>query len=363
MLDKQLILSGSRIALRGLLNPHFGAGSGDPGRTKLDLLILGLLLIILIALSSGCVLSLSKGCTSSIVEVDNVQERLDTAAPLIAGPNTVGQTFVSHYPRLSAIELLLVVYPQDGSPPDAPRHLTFHLRSDPQDEADIVTLTVDTSNWKHNDPYRFSFPPQADSENETYYFFLDATEGNKTTVWHSSLDAYGEGAVYLDGQSSESDLYFKTYYDYNLASIALDIWHGLRSGLWLVVPLLALFICPGYLLHSLLSPKSEPEPLEHLALVVGLSLALVPLALLFCSALDIALNETRVLVAAVALSIGAFVAVGLHRFQGFGGGGCVPPIGPLSLLFSSYSSYLYYFAFSTSALWSCPLGLIRCITL
>ncbi len=267
---------------------------------------MGLLLIILIALSSGCVLSLSKGCTSSIVEVDNVQERLDTAAPLIAGPNTVGQTFVSHYPRLSAIELLLVVYPQDGSPPDAPRHLTFHLRSDPQDEADIVTLTVDTSNWKHNDPYRFSFPPQADSENETYYFFLDATEGNKTTVWHSSLDAYGEGAVYLDGQSSESDLYFKTYYDYNLASIALDIWHGLRSGLWLVVPLLALFICPGYLLHSLLSPKSEPEPLEHLALVVGLSLALVPLALLFCSALDIALNETRVLVAAVALSIGAF---------------------------------------------------------
>ncbi len=257
------------------------------------------------ALSRGCVLSLSKGCTTSIVETDNVQERLDRAAPVIAGSQTVGQTFVSHYPRLSAIELLLVVYPHDGSSPDAPRHLTFHLRSDPQDEADIVTLTVDTSNWKHNDPYRFSFPPQADSEDKIYYFFFDATEDNRTTVWYNSLDAYGEGEMYLDGQPSEGDLHFKTYYDYNLASIARDVWRGLLGGAWLILPLLALFTLPGYLLYSLLSFESEAEPLEHLALVVGLSLALVPLALLLCSVLGIVVNGTRVLIAVVALSIGA----------------------------------------------------------
>ena len=33
-------LSGSKIALRGLLNPRFGPGSGDPGRAKSDLLSL-----------------------------------------------------------------------------------------------------------------------------------------------------------------------------------------------------------------------------------------------------------------------------------------------------------------------------------
>ena len=33
-------LSGSKIALRGLLNPRFGPGSDDPGRAKLDLLSL-----------------------------------------------------------------------------------------------------------------------------------------------------------------------------------------------------------------------------------------------------------------------------------------------------------------------------------
>jgi len=36
-----LRLNGSKIALRGLPNPRFGPGSGDPGRAKLDLLRLG----------------------------------------------------------------------------------------------------------------------------------------------------------------------------------------------------------------------------------------------------------------------------------------------------------------------------------
>jgi hypothetical protein len=249
--------------------------------------------------------ALSSGCTVSTIETDNIQERLDKAAPVIAGLQTVGQTFVSHYPRLSAVELLLVVYPDDGSPPDTPRNLTFHLRSAPQDATDIVTLTVNTSNLKHNDPCRFSFPAQADSENRTYYLFLDGTEGNKTTVWYNSFDAYGEGAMYLDGQSSDGDLHFRTYYDYNLASIACDIWRGLLDGAWLILPLLALFTLPGYLLYSLLAFESEPEPLEFMALVVGLSLALVPLVLLFCSVAGIVLNGTRVRIVVVALSIGA----------------------------------------------------------
>lgn len=260
--------------------------------------------------------ALSNGCTTSIIETDNVQERLDRAAPILGTPplsppqagrmkGGVGQTFVSHYSRLSAVELLLVVYPHDGSPLDAPRHLTFHLRSDPQDEADLVTLNVDISNLKHNDPCRLSFPPQADSEDKTYYFFLEAVEGNKTTVWCSSFDAYGEGAMYLDGQPSEGDLHFKTYYDYNLALMVRDVWHGLLEGAWLILPLLALFTLPGYFVYSLLVYEPEAEPLEHLALVVCLSLAVVPLALLFCSVLGISWNRTRVLIAVVALGIAA----------------------------------------------------------
>ena len=244
---------------------------------------------------------LTSGCTASKIEIDNSQERLDKAAPIITGPQTVGQTFVSHYPNLSAVEVLLVVYP--GA--DAPRTLTFHLRSDPQDKTDIVTLAVDISALKHNEPCRFSFAPQAGSENKTYYFFLEAPEGNNTTVWYNSLNAYGEGELYLGGQPREGDLYFKTYYDYTLDVIGRDIWRGLRDSGWLALPLLALFILPGYLLCSLLLTEPMSDPLEHLALVVGLSMALVPLVFLFCSVVGFALNRARVLVVTLALGVGA----------------------------------------------------------
>lgn len=253
------------------------------------------------------------GCAPSIVEMDNTQERLDKAAPIIAGPQVVGQTFVSHYPNLSTVELLLVVYADANTL----RPLTFHLRSSPQDKTDLVTVAIDTSALRHNDRCRFSFAPQADSENKTYYFFLEAPWGNNTTVWYSSLDAYGEGTLYLNGQPSEGDLYFKTYYEYTLKVMARDIGHGLRSSGWLILPIFALFILPGYLLYSLLPSESGADPVEHLALVVGLSLAVLPLVFLFCSVVGFALNGTRVLIAVVAMSIGAFWRLASTGFRDF----------------------------------------------
>ncbi len=199
----------------------------------------------------------------------------------------------------------MVVYSDEGSSPPTPRTLTFHLRSNPQAEADLASLTVDASNLEHNDPIRFSFPPQPDSEGKTYYVFLEAPQGSETTVWCSTFDAYGEGTMYLSGQPGDGDLRFKTYYDYNLASMARDVWRGLLSEGWLILPLLAVFALPGYLLHSLLSSEPESDPLEHLALVVGLSLALAPLALLVLSVLGVVLNATRVLIAVAALGVAA----------------------------------------------------------
>ena len=250
---------------------------------------------------------LAAGCTTSIVEVDNVQDRLDEAAPAIGGPYTVGQTFISHYPRLCAIEVLLVVH-QDGQKADVPPRLTFHLRSYPSSTTDIVAITIDTSGLRHNDPYRFTFSPQADSENKSYYFFFEATEGNKTTFWCSSLNAYPEGAMYVDGAVAEGDLYFKTYYDYSPRLMGRDIWQAVSGRGWLIVPLCALFWLPGYILYDLVFPKSDVSLPEHLAIVTGLSLALVPLTLLLGTAVGISLDGTRVRVATA-----LFSALGLWR--------------------------------------------------
>ncbi|MFQ6059621.1 MAG: hypothetical protein ACE5MB_12160, partial [Anaerolineae bacterium] len=203
---------------------------------------------------------LVSGCSPSMLEVDNEQGRLDRAAPLIQGSHTVGQTFVSHYPRLSAVEVLLVVYPDEGQDARAPRRLTFHLRSDPRSPTDLATVAVDATSLEHNAPHRFTFAPQPDSEGRAYYFFLEGTEGNKVTVWYNTLNAYGQGAMYVDGRAQEGDLDFKTYYDYDVGLMARDLGRGLASHGGLILPLLAMFTLPGYVLHSLLLPHEEPEP-------------------------------------------------------------------------------------------------------
>ncbi len=64
---------------------------------------------------------------------------------------------------------------------------------------------------------------------------------------------------------------------------------------------IAIFVLPGYLLHSLILPESELEPLQRLAISLGLSMAMAPLALLLCTAAGIKLDSTTVMWATVLL--------------------------------------------------------------
>ena len=263
-------------------------------------------------------LILVTGCGPSVVELDNEQGHLDQAAPLI-GEHTVGQTFVSHYPRLTAVEVLLVVY--DEPQPAPSRRLTFHLLTSPYSQQDLVTLNVDTASLKHNDPYRFTFPPQPDSEGRAYFFLLEASEGNKVTVWQSSRNAYGEGTLIVDGQPTPGDLLFKTYYDFDVGASLTYLGRGLLSHLGMALVLLAMLLAPGYVLHSLLLPEVEMEPLEHVAVAVGLSLALIPLATLGVTTLGLRLTAFWIraaVVVAVALSLWRLLAS--RRLAGGGRG-------------------------------------------
>jgi len=234
--------------------------------------------------------------------LDICQERLDAAAPPIQGPYTVGQTFVARHSNLSAIEVLLVMYDGPGRAIDSPR-LTFHLRRKPQSREDLVSLDINATRLKHNDPLRLSFAPQPDSKGRLYYFFLEGSEDNRSSVWYNSLDAYGEGTMYLDGKPVDGDLRFVTYYDYDLSLVARDVRRGLAEGWWLVLPLAVLLILPGYSLLSFLQPEPNPDPVGRLALAFGLSLALAPLFLLWTTALGLRFSPPLSIGAAIVLAI------------------------------------------------------------
>lgn len=257
------------------------------------------------------------GCAPSQVVVDVEQGRLDRAADLPQGPRTVGQTFVAHRPRLTAVEILAVAYdPQ----PEQPQSLVFHLRESPASTVDLATVRLDSHHLQHNDVQRFTFPPIEDSAGRPFYFFLEGSDGNRVTAWSSSVDVYGEGTMWAGGQEARGDLQFKTFHDEDVALVASDLAHGIVVGGWLVLPILALFLLPGLVALVVADrwrwPAGGQEEeagrteegcgwsVERLAVAAGLSLALVPVGLLFTTTAGWRWDGPRFRFAVILLSIG-----------------------------------------------------------
>ncbi|MCL4459165.1 MAG: hypothetical protein M1136_10525 [Chloroflexi bacterium] len=239
-----------------------------------------LILVALILLTGGCV---------GLVDMGNIQERTVEAAGPIYGPHTVGQTFISHKPRLSAIELRFIVY-QGKRPPE--ETLSIHLRSDAASTEDLATVTVATRFIQHNAWFRFHFPALDDSENRSYYLLIDSPAGKgKVTVWASPFDVYPEGRRYIDGLPTDGDLAFRTYYDYTPQALIADIRRGLLTNGWLLLPGLALLLVPGYVLISFLRPWPRFSLIEMVALSTSLSVAVAPVFIFLSSLLRVRLDQ------------------------------------------------------------------------
>ncbi|MFQ5593391.1 MAG: hypothetical protein ACE5HA_04515 [Anaerolineae bacterium] len=249
-------------------------------------------------LTASVVFALLTGCGPSRPEIDSEQGRLDQAAPVIEGEMTVGQTFVANRDRLSAVEVLLVVYGQAGA---TNGEFTFHLRTDPDSPDDLVTRTFQTAEMMHNQTLRVAFDPLEDSSGRTYYFFFEGSAGSQVTVWTNTIDAYGGGSAVFAGQPQAGDLQFKTFYDYSLGMVAGDVMRGILRHGWLALPLAALLLLPGYLALLVAVPAEEWRaeaggrlaPMLQVVLAVGLSVALVPLVLLFTTLVGFSLTPAR----------------------------------------------------------------------
>lgn len=265
-------------------------------RPALSLRHLGRLLV-------GVLVFLLVGCGPSHLEVDNEQGRLDEAAPLIEDATTVGQTFVSHRDRLAAVEVLLVVYGEGSA---ASGELTFHLRTSPADQNDLVTKTLRTGDLAHNQPLRVTFDPLPQSKEQSYYFFFEGTAGSQVTAWYNTIDAYGQGTAVFDGHPRAGDLQFKTFYDYSLDMVVRDVVSGVAHQGGLLPLLGGLLLLPGYLALLLAIPAEEwPDPMFQIALAVGLSVAILPLVLLFATLLGLTLTPALLAVLLIVAGLAA----------------------------------------------------------
>ena len=118
-------------------------------------------------------------------------------------------------------------------------------------------------------------------------------------AYGSQYDNYAHGELLSDGLPQDGDLSFQLGYTYNLASMAQDLLSWLRQA-WLLLPLLLVLWLPGNLLLTALLGRDHKfarlDAWQRFALSLGLSLASLPLFLLWTTTLGAHLNRTWVFV-------------------------------------------------------------------
>jgi hypothetical protein len=116
---------------------------------------------------------------------------------------------VSTRPNLYRIDLGTATYARSNT-----ADVIFHLRADSTSQSDIVRVMVPGPEIQNERPTSIIFPPLADSQGKTYYFFIEspqATPGNAITLYGNQTDVYSEGTAYRDGQAVTGDLVFTAY--------------------------------------------------------------------------------------------------------------------------------------------------------
>jgi hypothetical protein len=81
---------------------------------------------------------------------------------------TAGQTFISEYGNLNAVDIDFATYSRIPT-----NDVTFHLKTTP-DSNDIATITVEGSKILDNTFYSFKFPSIMDSKGKQYYFSIES---------------------------------------------------------------------------------------------------------------------------------------------------------------------------------------------
>jgi len=210
---------------------------------------------------------------------------------------SIGQTFVSRRSRLNGVQLWLRLVErnsQDGGT------LTLEMRHSMEDTLPIVSIPVSFNTLENNFPITIPIPPQDDPPNQGYFITLKTKDGFIHVLGRDE-DSYPKGKAFINGKPMDMDMSFRLSYDYDIGAILADLRNSF-SLIWLFIPILLTLWLPGYFLLSILNPnKLQKEGStfdwgEKTAISIGLSIAIIPVLLLWTSTIGVKLNRNTIFV-------------------------------------------------------------------
>ena len=152
-----------------------------------------------------------------------------------------------------------------------------------------------------NGPVTISLPPRSEAPGHIYYLELTPSVSNISFLGQN-VDAYGGGTAYAGRVAIPGDLAFRTTYLYGPGAVLEDLV-GMAGQAWLLIPLGMVLWLPGWLLLDLSGLRRRFDWGERVAISVGLSLALVPLMMLWTSTLGLHWSQPALLGAVILLGV------------------------------------------------------------
>lgn len=242
-----------------------------------------------------CLLACLSAC-AVLPDPENTQDLSSDLVAVVSPGHSAGQTFVARRPRFTGITLWFGEQ-NTGAP------LTVELFSDPPGEQPLYVATIGAGQGEAT----IEIPDQPNQPNQPYYLRLSASQGEVQLMGRKE-DVFAQGSAYVDDQPIEADLAFRVSYQYDAAAL----WADLRGapGHWqLIAPLALTLLLPGWFLLDLSGLKSRFDGGERLALSLGLSLAVIPVAMLWSSFIGLRWSSGMVW-----LTMGVLLAVLIWRW-------------------------------------------------
>ena len=254
------------------------------------------LLIVLLAFTlSGCV---------TLNDPEASHEYTADMVGSISVDQQIGQTFVARRTRLNGI----TIWFSADAGPQTNETLTFELYRAGEDTPPVFSTAVSTSGITENSSRYIAIPVQSDPAGQAYYLKLTTTSPTAVQVQGRNEDTYPNGQAYINEQPVNADLAFRLTYDFDTQAAFEDLLYWLEHG-WLFLLIGLVLFLPGWLLLDLTGLAEGLDGGEQAALAVGLSLAIIPIIMLWSTTLGLHWNEIGVRIA-----VGVLVALGLIRW-------------------------------------------------
>ncbi len=166
----------------------------------------------------------------------------------IQGDQPLLQTFKVRRPGLNGLQLWLRKASGDANDKDL---LKISIYLPEKESQPLVNVQIPYSSFKDNFPYELRFAPLEDPAYQVYTLRLEAL-GGPVAVYGRGEDVYPDGSLYFGGIEQNSDLGFRTSYEYGYQAFIDDLRSTFVRS-WLIIPLLLLLWLPGSVIIEALS--------------------------------------------------------------------------------------------------------------